>query len=368
MITSIYIDNYRCFSNFEYKPGAIELILGDNGTGKSTLLEVLRHLKSIVVDGRNTQNVFVKRDLTAWDSRREQKFELEIASGDAEFKYSLTIEHSEREDKNRIKSEKLVLGNATLYHYDGSDAHLHRDDGSTGPTIPYDWNLSFIATIPARNDNKRLVQFRECVANVFSFAPDPIGMTSESDIEVSVPNSKLSNLSGWLRHLFQDDIDMMQAMRDSLKQVIAGLQTFKHEKTSERSRTLQFQFNFGDSKKSEFWLPLDDLSDGQCQIIGLYAIQHAMLKADRTVVIDEPDNFVALREIQPWLTAAKDAAEDNHSQLWIISHSTELIDYLAPEHGVQFYRSQGGPVRTKRFKWDGDEPLRPSEIIARGWE
>lgn len=368
MITSIYIDNYRCFSNFEYKPGAIELILGDNGTGKSSLLEVLRHLKSILVDGRNTQLVFVKRDLTAWDSRRTQKFELGISAGGGYYHYSLTVEHSDHEDKNRIKSETLTYGNATLYHYDGNDAHLHRDDGSQGPIIPYDWNLSFIATIPARDDNKRLVQFRDCVANIFLFAPDPLGMNAESDVDVAVPDSKLSNLSGWLRHLFQEDIDMMQAMRDSLKEVIVGLQTFKLEKTSQRSRSLQFQFNFGGDKSSGFWLPLDDLSDGQCQLIGLYAIQHAMLKVDRTVVIDEPDNFVALREIQPWLTAAKDTAEDNRSQLSIISHSTELIDYLAPEHGVQFYRDQGGPVRTKRFEWDGDEPLRPSEIVARGWE
>ena len=29
MIEYIYIDNYKCFSNFTYEPGAIELILGD---------------------------------------------------------------------------------------------------------------------------------------------------------------------------------------------------------------------------------------------------------------------------------------------------------------------------------------------------
>ena len=93
-----------------------------------------------------------------------------------------------------------------------------------------------------------------------------------------------------------------------------------------------------------------------------------MLKENRTVCIDEPDNFVALREIQPWLVNAKDAVEDNDSQLWVISHNPELIDYLAADHGVQFYRDEGGPVRTRRFEWKDSDVLKPSEIVARGWE
>lgn len=368
MIRSIYIDNYKCFSNFEYHPAAIELILGENGTGKSSLLDVLRLLKSILVDGRNTQEVLFKRDLTAWDSRLTQKFELGIESGDGNYHYSLEVGYSKRDDKNRIRSEELKYESRTLYLYDGSDAHLHRDNGSAGPVIPYDGNRSFIATIPARNENQLLINFRDRIANTFAFAPDPLRMAAESETEVAIPDWKLSNLSGWLRHLFQEDIDMMQSMRDSLKEVILGLKTFKHEKTSQRSRSLQFQFDFGANLPESFWLPLDDLSNGQCQLVGLYAIQHAMLKKCRTVLIDEPDNFVALREIQPWLTAAKDTAEDNNSQLLLISHNTELIDYLAPNHGVQFYREKGGPIRTKRFEWKESDSLRPSEIVARGWE
>jgi ABC-type Mn2+/Zn2+ transport system ATPase subunit len=36
MIGRLYADNYKCFVNFEYKPRSLELILGDNGSGKST--------------------------------------------------------------------------------------------------------------------------------------------------------------------------------------------------------------------------------------------------------------------------------------------------------------------------------------------
>ena len=41
MIERIYIDNYKCFSNCEFKAQAVQLILGANGSGKTTLFDVL---------------------------------------------------------------------------------------------------------------------------------------------------------------------------------------------------------------------------------------------------------------------------------------------------------------------------------------
>jgi AAA15 family ATPase/GTPase len=48
MLTRIYIDNFKCFVNFEYKPAQRQLILGSNGAGKSSLLDALLFLRRIV--------------------------------------------------------------------------------------------------------------------------------------------------------------------------------------------------------------------------------------------------------------------------------------------------------------------------------
>lgn len=367
MINHIYIDNYKCFVNFKYEPSSIELILGDNGSGKSSLFDVIRKLKSLVVEGNSSLDIFKGSELCRWDPRRGQKFEIGFQSSHGCFLYELQIEHDEHGEKNRISREELHCDSVLLYRFDGNDAFLFRDDGSEGPKLSWDWNKSFIATVPERSENQKLIWFRDRLSATFVFSPDPLGMSAESDVEVEAPDYQLRKLSSWLRHLFQEDLDAMAAIRDSLKDVLAGMKTFKHEKIGQKSRSLQFQFEFADDGKG-FWLPLDDLSDGQCQLVALYAIEHAMLKENRTVCIDEPDNFVALREIQPWLINAKDAVEDNDSQLWIISHNPELIDYLAGDHGVQFYRDDHGPVRTKRFEWKESDVLKPSEIVARGWE
>jgi len=41
MLTRLYIDNFRCFVNFEYRPARKQLILGGNGSGKLSLLDAL---------------------------------------------------------------------------------------------------------------------------------------------------------------------------------------------------------------------------------------------------------------------------------------------------------------------------------------
>lgn len=50
---------------------------------------------------------------------------------------------------------------------------------------------------------------------------------------------------------------------------------------------------------------LSELSDGQRYLLALYMILHFLMAKGHTVFIDEPDNFISLREIQPWLLAAE---------------------------------------------------------------
>ena len=38
MPARLYIDNFRCFAKFEYRPARRQLILGANGSGKSSLV------------------------------------------------------------------------------------------------------------------------------------------------------------------------------------------------------------------------------------------------------------------------------------------------------------------------------------------
>lgn len=374
MINRLYIDNYKCFVNFEWQPGMLQLILGENGTGKTTVFDILETLREIIVSGLpvGADKAFPTNTLTAWDTRREQRFELAITGNGGQYDYHLTVEHDVDKRKNRIKTERLTFDQFTLYEFDGHDAHLFRDNGSAGPIVGIDWCKSFLSIIPERDDNKLLAWFRRRMQRVYIFSPDPLRMSAESEAELEAPDRRLHNLVSWIRHLWQESIDTSTELRSQLREgAIGGLRDLKLELAGEPGRVLKLRFACSTrnerDKDDTFSLSFKDLSDGQRCLIALYTML-VVLHPDTTLCVDEPDNFVALREIQPWLTLLRDRAEDNDSQCLLVSHHPELINYLAAQHGSLFFREDAGPVRMKRFEWTGDDVILPSEIVARGWE
>ena len=48
MIKRVYVDNYKCMVNFEISLGDISLLLGQNGSGKSSVFQVLQMLVDFV--------------------------------------------------------------------------------------------------------------------------------------------------------------------------------------------------------------------------------------------------------------------------------------------------------------------------------
>lgn len=379
MIKRIYIDNFRCFVNFEFMPKEVQLYIGLNGSGKTSVLHVVEKLRDVLVEGiavDDKDRGFLPSSLTRWEEiRSRQTFELDVEGNNGLYRYHLEIDHDRAGKRCRIGNETLQFDNQTLYTFDGIDAHLFRDDPSLdpGPAFPYTCSRSFIASIPERKDNTKLTWFRNRMSRVLVCFPDPLRMTGFSEAEVEKPDRQLKEIASWLRHLLQEEaVDTMPNILGSLKEVLDGLVSFKLEKSSETSRTLKFEFKYEnvdkDVRPSTYSLPLELLSEGQRSLVALFTILHASVRKDATVFIDEPDNFVALREIQPWLAELHEKAYDSGCQLGMISHHPEIANYLAANHGLLLFRDSGGPTRCKEFEWEEDDLSTPAELIARGWE
>lgn len=373
MIKRIYIDNFRCFVNFEYRPAPLQLLFGTNGTGKSTVFEVLAALRQFITWGDAAEKTFPAHTLTAWQSRPEQTFELELDGNDGTYTYKLVIEHNRALSKNRVKLEDLRFASNPLYQFDGENAHLFRDDFSTGPgpVFPQDWSRSGVASIPPRPDNQRLTWFRQRIGLVYTLTIDPLRMDIASVGEQTAPDPGLTNFASWYRHLTQDSPERMGPLFESLREVIDGFAALRLGLASETARLLRVVFEHREDQDGglqQFNLGLNQISTGHRCLIALFTILHCAIRADMTICIDEPDNFIALREMQPWLAELRERLEKVKSQCLLISHHPEFIDLLAVRHGVLFTRSGQSPVRIKPFEWPEADAVRPSEILARGWE
>lgn len=363
MITTLYIDNFRCFTNFELALGNTQLFLGLNGGGKTSVFDVLEKLRSLL-QGEKITALFLPIDLTVWDKRPTQDFAFELQEGNDYFRYDLQIEHSREEGKLRISRERLTWNDSVFYHFENGEVHLYRQNRTSGEveegtSFPFDWTQSFIPLIPERADNEPLIHFRNAIARWLFVGIAPMLMETFSEKESPFISRNASNFSSWYQSLSQTNPEIIALLGESLQQVIPHFMHLQYLPIGE-AKGLQAKFADLDTP-----LLLYQLSDGQRALIVLYTISAAMRSLKYDLYVDEPDNYVALREIQPWLYALQDTAVQCGRQVIIISHHPEIINEMADSDGKWFHRKENGPVQVG--KYPTVEGLSHSETMARGW-
>ena len=365
MLTRLYIDNFRCLVKFEYRPSRKQLIVGRNGSGKTTLLDALFFLRQFVSRGDNLDKSFILSQRTRWLRQREQTFELEAVLDQRTYVYRVVIEPSGEPAIPVVSLESVLVDAKPIFEFSRGNVQLYSDTFQRGAAYPFDSSRSALATIASVGDNNLLWRFKQWLLNLYCFRIDPFDMLTRADAETLAPDVRLKNFAAWYRHLLQanpkDNAALLETLRASIEVEFLGLEPY-----GENVRLLFAELAQGDSPSIKIYF--NELSDGQRCLICLYTILHFVLAKGSTVILDEPDNFLSLREIQPWLMRAADMVEEGHGQIVIISHHPEMINQWAPGCGIQFVRAAIGPVRVEGFRGDPKSHLSPAELVARGWE
>jgi predicted ATPase len=195
-------------------------------------------------------------------------------------------------------------------------------------------------------------------------------MSAMAKREAEAPESDLGNFAEWYRHLRLESDD--RPLLDDLREAVEGFVTMDLKDAGLGNRVLKVTLSSqeGEGKARNDPYDFHELSDGQRVLIGLYSVLHFGIRSGATVCFDEPDNFIALREIQPWLNKLIDRVEGDSatSQVLIASHHPELLNRMALQNGLVLDRPGGRHTRARRF----DDPLQtglsPAELVARGWE
>ena len=365
MLQRFYADNFRCLVNFEVKLGGIQLLVGDNGSGKSSFLDALDAIRELVIDAVPCAKSFGRKTRTRWQEMELQHFELDFACGPAQlFSYRLTIADS-FEHQPRVASEALDLNGTSLFRFEGGEMQLFSDAQPGVPKVKFhrDWHRSGLAEVAPRPENQSLTSFKGWLERLRPVQINPWEMSERSEAEAPYPSRRLGNLADWYRHLQQENHEIVAAAIESLREALPGFWSLNARKAGLDYREVLATMQ-GPSG-NEFEVTLRELSEGQRCVIGLYLLLHAVLARGGSLIIDEPENFIALAEIQPWLMRAIGVAEDRAGQLVVVSHHPELLNQLAARGGLMLTREHGGPTRVKPFP---ESELPPAELVARGWE
>jgi len=366
MLKRFYADNFRCLTNFELELDEANVFLGANGTGKTSVLEVLRKIQDLIARGRRVGEAFPVRDLSLGQDRNTQRFGIETFIERQSYRYELTVEHDRNHGKMRISKEVLEHDGRPIFELKMGEAQLYDDNYVPVPnTFPFDWTLSGVGTLYERPNNRKLTRFKKEIENyiIVSSCPPVIEPETRSADEFLEPLMK--NFVGWFNRYAQENMGSIEGLFKTLRESLPGFKSIRVRQSGETSHALKAEFVKSSDNTVEYGF--DQLSDGQRALIVLYSL--TLLANDRvSLFVDEPDNYLSLREIQPWLAHAIDVCGESVEQIIIVSHHPVTIDYMAGAQGRWFSRDGDGPVRVSNEAKIESGGLSISDTIVRGWQ
>src|SRR5437899_111265 len=127
MLTRIYIDNFRCFVNFEYRPEKKQLLLGANGSGKSSLLSAIRDLKQFV---KGDENPFTQSTRTRWQDLPLQVLEVEAILDGKNYIYRVEIRFASETRQPSVSLERLEVSGAPVFELANGEIHFFPNNSS----------------------------------------------------------------------------------------------------------------------------------------------------------------------------------------------------------------------------------------------
>jgi predicted ATPase len=342
--------------------------MGRNGSGKSTFGDALVAVQVLLFGQSKTDELFVPATLTRWQQAPRQRFELNVAGPSGPYRYQLVIEHRDTtgtdQPRTRIIEEALTLDEKPLFRFEDGVVHLFRDDHSAGPEYPFDWGRSALGTIAPRNDNQKLTWFGQWFRGLAVVKPNPQlidSLVEKDDFFLFVDGR---NFASWYHAVSSADKRRDHLLHTTLAASLPGFEALNFDFAGPNRWYLRA--DFAESGR-RVMLYFNELSDGQRSLILLYSVMHFLLGQGRTVFLDEPDNFISLDEIQPWLLSATDLVDGGSGQLIVVSHHPEIFNQWAIGHGLVAERDGCGPVRVRKYAQAADSELTPAETIARGW-
>ena len=349
MIRRIYIDNYKCFRNFEIKLSSLPctMLIGPNGAGKSSLGEILwlfhsigyglsnlaEALKSSVKSGVMLSTNGGSSDVAKTRSDNGVlHLEIDIGDGDCVWQYAIMAQPEG--DKFAVLRESLQVNERML---------LLRSEGAFLNSAAVKFTVERnVLLLPFATDALGAVgeisRFKECLQRIQMVKPIPSRITSRVLARAGELKSDCSNLASWIVDLFARSPIAYQRFEDYLSLV---MQDFGHVSVlpiASEGRILMVWFRTGDGNE-EMGLPFESLSDGEkCQFVAAALLAANATMDNFTCFWDEPDNYITTSEIKYMMPAL---CHDfmKKGQLIVTSHSREAILTYGENEIIRLARS-----------------------------
>ncbi len=347
MFKKIRISNFRCFEDFELdlENTSSCVLLGRNGTGKSTIGAVIELLQRMASRGGRIADLIKSADGPR-DSSKKVGFEIVAKLGQQDYVYSIVLELPARFEELRVAEESLTVNEKKVFERKLAQVTLHSSNRRAKLAFGVDWHLPALPVIQAESPSDPIAVLKKWLSGIIVLRPAPSIMRGESDTVTNIPKPNLENFGEWFSGLLVSNPAAYEPFMAFLREVMPDLTSVKNANIGLESRAITA--NFG-SKGSNLELPFDRLSDGEkCFFACALLIATSSISEGLTCFWDEPDNYLAPQEIASTMMALRRAFTGSN-QILITSHNPESIKRFSDENTILLHRRshQVSPIATR---------------------
>lgn len=325
MIERLYIHNFRCLENFEFKPGGAPsvLLIGKNGSGKSTLLMALSVLQRIGRGITRTGELVKPTDCTQGRKDVPMRFSIEVRLAKRLYVYTLALELPDRFKEFRVLEESLHVDGQEIYTRQQAQVSIPPHGNRVGAQFSIDWHVIALNVIQDSGYSHTLSTFREWLAGMVLLAPVPSMMTGDSKDESLQPLAGGENFGDWMAGLLAQYPAAYNDIVSYLRDLLPDLHQFRNVPTGRDAKTLMVDFRTPPAGQLE--LEFDVLSDGEkCFFVGAVLIAANKAYGPLLAFWDEPDSHLSMAEVRQFAMALRRAFNES-GQVIITSHNAETI-------------------------------------------
>ena len=338
LLKSMRIDNYkavRSSGKIDFNPFTV--LIGGNGSGKSSLVEALLTYQSIVVDGlsRCFSEGIPFEELSnkhiGGKKRQTMKFDFAARVNNVSFKWNMGIKASELFDDLAIAAEEARwndenAGKCREYRSvrEGmkEDAVLFAQRNESGSGEPMAKNISCLSV----SRTHKIQGLRNYIASWNFIMLNPERMRMLTPVTIGQKNITLkndgSNIAEYLFDIQKQDAQALERILEIMQLAIPYIKDIQPTLTHELKRKVYLSMTEENSKIAS-WL----LSTGTLRFVALLAMLHDP-SPPPLIVVDEIENGLDPCSLSILINEIRTATENGITQVIATTHSPYLLDLL----------------------------------------
>lgn len=377
MIKTFNVDNFKSLNNLSINLQPMTVIVGNNATGKSSILQAIDFVCGCVNDDFS---VLLERRGWTVDNIRSKfirsgtariSFGVEVVLEEpvnTTLKWGMVLQPNMAKNQLHLVSEEIVDLDTkeTLVQYKASVGGWIKGDEEELSIMP-----NFVITSSCLKviqhlhgvDSRlnRLVDFFDNSESFEMLAPDNMRLSSRGVVKNIGETGK--NLPSFIRQMSAEQKNnFMSKLKRIMGARISDVSASVKGKPGWTLINVKEHYDTGDVEFSS-----KEISDGILRVLAFIAISE-IEPANAIFLLDEVENGINSDYAEAMIDVLSEIYEESRHQLVLTTHSTVFLDYVKPEQIVLLYRDQNGSTRadnlfdSKEIR-DKLEYMYPGEIL-----